>query len=107
MPGIALGFGLVWLGRAWGNSLCHTAGYVFVLLNAANLLPLLPLDGGQVLNETVFSRHPLLRAGFRVLAGAGLIEVNLRFGGGGLLLYLGIVTILSAAGVWAAGAGAS
>ena len=100
VPGIALGFGLVWLGRALGNSICHTAGYVFVLLNAANLLPLLPLDGGQVLNETVFSRHPLLRAGFRVLAGAGLIEVNRRFGGGGLLLYLGIVTVLSAAGVW-------
>ncbi len=103
VPGIALGFGLVWLGRFSGNATCHTAGYVFVLLNAANLLPLLPLDGGQVLNETVFSRHPLLRAAFRVLAGAGLIAVNQRLGGGGLLTYLGVVTALSAAGVWRQG----
>ena len=100
VPGIALGFGLVWLGRALSNSLCHTAGYAFVLLNASNLLPLLPLDGGQVLNETVFSRHPLLRAAFRVLAGAGLIAVNQRLGGGVLLTYVGVVTVLSAAGVW-------
>lgn len=103
VPGIVLGFGLVWLGRAWGNPLCHMAGYAFVLLNASNLLPLLPLDGGQVLNETVFSRHPLLRAGFRVLAGTGLIVVSLKMGSGMLLTYLGVVTALSAAGVWRQG----
>ncbi len=103
VPGIALGFGLVWLGKKMDSHLCDTAGFFFVLLNALNLLPLLPLDGGQVLNETVFSRHPLLRTAFRVLAGAGLIAVNQRLGGGGLLLYLGVVTILSAAGAWRQG----
>ena len=103
MPGIILGFAMVWLGRALDNHSCDLAGFFFVFLNAFNLLPLLPLDGGQVLNETVFSRHPLLRAAFRVLAGSGLITVGLRLGSSWLLNYLGAITVLSAVGVWRQG----
>ncbi len=48
-----------------------TAAKVFAILNAFNLLPLYPLDGGRFLQETLFSRNPYVEAVFRVLM-AGL-----------------------------------
>ncbi|MES2735806.1 MAG: site-2 protease family protein [Verrucomicrobiota bacterium] len=41
-------------------------------LNAFNLLPFFPLDGGQVMNETVFARVPVLEQLFRLAAAAAL-----------------------------------
>ncbi len=46
--------------------------WISLLLNAFNLLPLVPLDGGQVANDTLFSRYPVLELIFRLLAVAGL-----------------------------------
>lgn len=46
--------------------------WVSLLLNAFNLLPLVPLDGGQVANDTLFSRYPVLELIFRLLAVVGL-----------------------------------
>ncbi|WP_044891514.1 metalloprotease [Opitutus terrae] len=43
-----------------------------LFLNAFNLLPLVPLDGGQFANDTLFSRFPVLELLFRLLAVAGL-----------------------------------
>lgn len=37
-------------------------------LNALNLLPFMPLDGGQFTNETMFSRYPVLEFVFRLVA---------------------------------------
>ena len=41
-------------------------------LNAFNLVPFVPLDGGQVANESLFSRYPILELIFRLIAIAGL-----------------------------------
>ncbi len=46
--------------------------YLSVFLNAFNLLPILPLDGGHFLNETLFNRYPLTELVFRILAILGL-----------------------------------
>lgn len=46
--------------------------WISLLLNAFNLLPLVPLDGGQVANDTLFSRYPVLELIFRLLAVAAL-----------------------------------
>lgn len=46
--------------------------WVSVILNGFNLIPLMPLDGGQFTNDALFSRHPVLELVFRVLAIAGL-----------------------------------
>lgn len=43
-----------------------------LVLNAFNLIPLVPLDGGQFANDTLFSRYPVLELVFRLLAIAGL-----------------------------------
>ena len=46
--------------------------WVSLVLNGFNLIPFVPLDGGQIANETLFSRYPLLELIFRLLAIVGL-----------------------------------
>jgi Zn-dependent protease len=46
--------------------------WVSLTLNAFNLLPIVPLDGGQFTNDTLFSRFPVLELIFRLLAIAAL-----------------------------------
>lgn len=46
--------------------------WVSLVLNAFNLIPLMPLDGGQFTNDALFSRHPVLELIFRLLAIVGL-----------------------------------
>lgn len=42
--------------------------WVSLVLNAFNLLPIVPLDGGQFTNDTLFARFPVLELIFRLLA---------------------------------------
>jgi Zn-dependent protease len=46
---------------------------LLALLNGFNLLPVLPLDGGRLLNQILFSRNRYLEGVFHVLAGFALI----------------------------------
>lgn len=46
--------------------------WVSLGLNILNLVPFVPLDGGQVANEALFSRYPVLELLFRLLAIAAL-----------------------------------
>jgi Zn-dependent protease len=49
-----------------------TFAWISLGLNAFNLAPLVPLDGGQFTNDALFSRHPLLELLFRLAAVAVL-----------------------------------
>ena len=46
--------------------------WLSLFLNAFNLIPFVPLDGGQVANETLFSRYPVAELIFRLVAVCGL-----------------------------------
>lgn len=46
--------------------------WVSLIMNAFNLLPIMPLDGGQFTNDTLFSRFPVLELVFRLFAIAAL-----------------------------------
>lgn len=46
--------------------------WISLLLNGFNLIPFVPLDGGQLANEALFSRYPILELIFRLIALAGL-----------------------------------
>ena len=66
---------------------------VLVLLNAFNLLPLAPLDGGRLLEVLLFSRHAVLAAAFRVLAVCGLAGIALLTDGVVLWVLAGLILV--------------
>lgn len=80
MPGIVLAtlaYGLSvagsWSAPGWLNEFLIAT----LVINYLNLLPLLPLDGGQIMETFVFARHPRLRFAFAgaccaVLLAAGI-----------------------------------
>jgi hypothetical protein len=53
------------------------AALVLVAVNGVNLLPLVPLDGGRLLDLLLFARQPWLAVGFRLFAVAGLAVLTL------------------------------
>ena len=82
---------------AWSKALL-----IALLVNAFNLLPVLPLDGGWFLNAVLFCRHPLLETGFKVIAVLALVGLSIpshfQF-----CIYLAVVTALSIPSTWRRG----
>ena len=65
-----------------------------LILNSFNLLPILPLDGGQNLHAVLFSRHPILDIVFRAAASLALMGGSVLLGDK-FLFYLGLVMLFS------------
>jgi Zn-dependent protease len=74
MPGILVGacLGLAAIAMH-DHALLMEAAALTVFLNAMNLLPFLPLDGGWVMHALVFSRHYWLDIGFRLVTALALL----------------------------------
>jgi len=87
IPGIVVGLGLgiasIMLHNPWMNK----AALMLLVLNGLNLLPIFPMDGGHVLQDTIFCRNRWLEAVFRLLAIGGLLLLGVS---GKAFLYLGI-----------------
>lgn len=94
VPGIFLGIAIGLMGIALHQPLMIQAALLAILLNAFNLLPVLPLDGGWVMHTLFFSRHPVLDGLFRAAAGVGVIllclALHLKY-----LMYAGIAMLVS------------
>jgi Zn-dependent protease len=94
VPGIFLGIAVGLLGVALHQPMLVKASLVAIGLNASNLLPVLPLDGGWVMHTLFFSRHYLLDGLFRAAAGVGIILIclalHLKY-----LMYVGIALLVS------------
>ncbi len=94
LPGIAAAAVLGIVGIALHHPLAVKAAMLGVILNGFNLLPVLPMDGGRVVQYLLFSRHWGLDIGFRVVAAGVLIAAGTltsdRF-----LAYLGVGMLLS------------
>ena len=88
LPGIALGLVLyLALAPAPEHGLTSLA-LCLIGLNGINLAPLIPLDGGRLLDVLLFSRRPWLAVAFRLLAVAGLVATAYLIGGSAWLLGL-------------------
>lgn len=72
LPGLLLALALrLWLGPDAGGWLGELIPWL-VIINAFNLLPIMPLDGGRIVDALFFARQPWLAAGFQLLTAAGL-----------------------------------
>jgi Zn-dependent protease len=74
-PGLSLVPTLVlfWLAFSIDSALAARAAFVFALINAPNLLPLIPLDGGVIVNALLRAVHIRLN---RAIAWLGVASVS-------------------------------
>ncbi len=84
MPGLVAGTILLLTGA---DGLLRTVALQLVAINAFNLLPLAPLDGGQLFQLLLFSRHRHTEIGFQVIAALALAA-------GGAYLKLWVLAII-------------
>ncbi len=68
LPGIIIGIAMIWLSFTYNSDKLNQIGILFLIINGFNLLPLLPLDGGWVINHTLYSRVPFCEIIMRVIA---------------------------------------
>jgi Zn-dependent protease len=99
VPGLVLGWPLMILGVLLDSQFVIQTAVSFVFINAFNLLPLIPLDGGRVLNEVAFSRNRHIEAAFNLLAG-GALAIAAFVSGDIILGFLGIIVLLSIRYSW-------
>jgi Zn-dependent protease len=98
VPGIALAGAAFWAsGSGWWTAPPWLNAFLIasLVINYLNLLPIVPLDGGRVLETFLFGRAPRLRLGFAVLC------CGLLFGLGQWLddMVLRVVAVLIAFGL--------
>ncbi len=93
LPGLLLGLALLafttqqQLDSGW----LIEAGWILIGLNLFNLLPIYPLDGGQIADLLLFSRHPYVGVGFK---GLGVLLLGLLgLGQPMLLLFAGLIAL--------------
>lgn len=99
LPGILLALPLGLAGATADLPVLVETARLALLLNAFNLLPLLPLDGGWVMHALVFCRHPHLDIAARLMAALGLFGLALTFGDS-ILAYLTIPILLGLPANW-------
>jgi len=75
VPGILVGIALFFLGLYLNEVYVVYAGTLFALINALNLIPLDPLDGGQLLYLLFFDKKDVLRLYF--LLGSSLFIIGM------------------------------
>ncbi len=79
VPGIILGVLLLFLGSQYESFWLFYSGMLFVLINALNLLPIDPLDGGQLLQVLFISQQDLVRLIFSLISSLGMIAIGFYF----------------------------
>ena len=93
VPGIVAGAVLAIYASVNGRAGLAEAAFFLIFLNAFNLLPILPLDGGWFWNAVLFCRHRWLEATFQTVAGLAGVAASAA-GGGRIWLYLGLAMLL-------------
>ena len=95
VPGILFGTALGIAGIALKITWMINAAVLCLILNGMNLLPLLPLDGGRVVQELFFARHYAFDVAFRVLTASIAAALAVLFGD----WFFGFLGFLTAIGI--------
>jgi Zn-dependent protease len=92
VPGLLVGTALLWQGEWVEIEWVLQLTMILLVVNFLNLLPIMPLDGGQLLNAVLFNHHPRWQFGFFVLSVA-LLMVWALLDGGPLLFIFAILMV--------------
>lgn len=90
-PGILLGSACIYYGDQWQIQMLVSVGMLFYLLNIINLLPLDPLDGGQLFKLLVRKNNEVFILIFAFISSLAMIGVGwylYSIGSGGVILML-------------------
>lgn len=93
VPGVLLGAVAGVLGLIAQQETVAIGGVIAVAINGFNLLPVLPLDGGWVLQNTIFCRNQVLESIFRCVAIPLLIVGGVVLGGWALFVVAAFLAI--------------
>lgn len=75
LPGIIIGIAAYLLGSHLINDDLKYAGMVFIFLNVFKLLPISPLDGGDLINTLFFNQKEKLEIFFSALSGIAVLII--------------------------------
>lgn len=79
LPGIALATVLLMVGKNTGQDWMLQTALISFVLNVINLIPILPMDGGRLLNALFFQRMELFQVVFAFLSSLALIAIGFFF----------------------------
>ena len=92
VPGIFIG-GALGTWAAWnGHDSLAKGCLLAIILNAGNLIPVHPLDGGWFWEHILFCRHKFLEIGFRIFAIVGCLALGAIVSK--IFIYIGISLVL-------------
>lgn len=87
VPGIIIGIALYYLAIHQQNMFLGQAAGLLVLLNLLNLIPIYPLDGGQLLNRLFLDDSAIIGKIFVVISSLVLAWIFITLGGHNKILY--------------------
>lgn len=79
VPGIIVGYILLEIGWSSEITFLVQLGVISILLNVMNLIPIDPLDGGQLVKVLFFAHHELTQLIFTLISSLAVIAVGLWF----------------------------
>lgn len=79
LPGIALATVLLIVGKNTGQEWMLQTALISFVLNVINLIPILPMDGGRLLNALFFQRMELFQVVFAFVSSLALIAIGFFF----------------------------
>lgn len=77
LPGLIIAIGLYYYGYYFQNNFIYHAAYYMFFINLFNLLPIKPLDGGNVLSVLFYSSKRDFQIAFIIFSGIAMIAVSL------------------------------
>ena len=89
IPGVLIGCGIIAYAQTIGHTGAAIAGFMFLLINILNLLPLDPLDGGKLIETLFFSSNEKIKQVF-LIASVVIMVVAGVFFQMYLLVFLGL-----------------
>ena len=98
LPGMVIGLLLLAFYRG-DHAVMKTATNTLLFLNGANLLPINPLDGGQLFRVLLFARSRVTEAAFSVVSGVAIAGIGLAVDAW-LLALLGVFSLMRVPWKW-------